>query len=214
MTTKVRNQLVLPAAFSLLAVLITVALSTLGADSNATPGTGEAAAPASLSNGAISPQDEADALHFVIAADREMYSREFVARQKGAAPSRGASTSGKPSESWPLPAEMLRRAAESIQSKGAEFNYALRSLHPLDPRDGPQTELELHGLTFVASHPGQNFYGQEMLGGRRYFTAVYPDIPAVAAGADRQDLGSASTPQRGPAGEVMGAIVVRVPLEF
>ena len=116
--------------------------------------------------------------------------------------------------SWPLPAEMFRRAAESIQSKGAEFSYALRSLHPIDPRNGPQTELEQRGLAFVTSHPTQNYYGQEMLGGRRYFTAVYPDIPAVVACVDCHNRRSASIPQRYQVGEVMGGIVVRVPLEF
>jgi hypothetical protein len=109
---------------------------------------------------------------------------------------------------------MLRRAAESIQSKGAEFSYALRSLHPIDPRNGPQTELEQRGLEFIASHPGQNYYGPEMLGGRRYVTAVYPDLPATASCIDCHTRRSASIPQRYKAGEVMGGIVVRVPLEF
>jgi hypothetical protein len=109
---------------------------------------------------------------------------------------------------------MIRRAAESIQSKGAEFSYALRSLHPSDPRNEPQTELEQRGLAFVASHPTQNYYGQEMLGGRRYFTAVYPDIPAAAACIDCHNRRSASIPQRHKVGEIMGGIVVRVPLEF
>jgi hypothetical protein len=199
---------------SLVAVLVAVALTSMGAGSNATTGTGEAAAPAPPSNGAISPQDEADSLHFVIAADREMYCREFVARQKGDAPLLTASAGGKTSESWPLPAEMLRRAAESIQSKGADFSYALRSLHPTDPRDGPQTDLERQGLAFIASHPSQNYYGQEMLGGRRYFTAVYPDLPVAAARVDGQDRQPASTPQGHQVGEAMGGIVIRVPLEF
>jgi hypothetical protein len=109
---------------------------------------------------------------------------------------------------------MLRRAAESIQNKGAEFSYALRSLHPVDPRDGPQTELEQRGLAFVTSHPGQNYYGQEMLGGRRYFTAVFPDIPAVTVRVDSQDRGLASIALSQQTGEVTGAVVVRVPLEF
>ena len=195
MTTKALHRLALPAAFSLAVLMTAVALSGLGsAGSSAAAGAGEAPAPSPPSNGAISPQDEADSLHYVIAADREVYSREFAARRMGGAPSR-SSGGGDPGAPWPAPAEMLRRAAESIQSEGAEFSYALRSLHPTEPRDGPQTDLERQGLAFVAGHPGQNYYGREMLGGRRYFTAVYPDIPAEA-------------------GEVTGGIVVRVPLEF
>jgi hypothetical protein len=206
MTTKDRRRIALPTALSLAAVLIAVALSSRGAGSN------PALPPAS--NGAISPQDEADSLHFVIAADREVYGREYLAHQEGGEPSPNAAAGTKPGESWPLPSEMFRRAAESIQSKGAEFSYALRSLHPIDPRDGPQTELEQRGLEFVTSHPSQNYYGQEMLGGRRYFTAVYPDNPAVTARVEGQDRRSASVPQNPQVGEVKDAIVVRVPLEF
>ena len=176
---KAQNRAALPAALSLVAVLMAFALSTRGADSSPGASPGDAQAPGSSSNAAISPQDQADALHFVIAADRELYVREY---------------SAKPGGSWPTPSEMLRRAAESIQIKGAEFSYALRFLHASDPRDEPQTELEQRGLAFVASHPGQNYYGQEMLGGRRYFTAVYPDTCEV--------------------GGATGGIVVRVPLEF
>ena len=133
-------------------------------------------------------------------------------RKDSASPN--TSAGGKPDESWPSPCEMFRRAAESVQSKGAEFSYALRSLRPVDPRNEPQTELEQRGLAFVTSHPTQNYYGQEMLGGRRYVTAIYPDMPAVAACVDCHNRRSASTPQHYQVGEVMGGIVVRVPLEF
>ena len=211
---KARNQVALPIALSLVALLIVLALSSRGAGPSPATTPADASALPPPSNGAISPQDQADSLHLVIAADREMYCRMYIARQTGDAPPPNASASGKPGESWPLPCEIFRRAAESIQSKGAEFSYALRSLHPIDPRNGPQTELEQRGLAFVTSHPTQNYYGQEMLGGRRYLTAVYPDIPAVAACVDCHNRRSASIPQRYQVGEAMGGIVVRVPLEF
>jgi hypothetical protein len=214
MTMKAQNRVALPTALSLVVLLMVFALFTLGADSNPATNPGDAPALPPPSNGAISPQNQADALHFVIAADREMYCRTYIARQTGDAPSSNASAGGKPGESWPSPCEMLRRAAESIQSKGAEFSYALRSHNPIDPRNGPQTELEQRGLAFVASHPTQNYYGPEMLGGRRYVTAVYPDLPAAAACVDCHNRRPASSPQRYQVGEVMGGIVVRVPLEF
>jgi hypothetical protein len=211
---KTRYRVALPTTLSLVALLIVLALSTLGAGSSSATSPSEAPTLPPPSNGAISPQDEADSLHLVIAADREMYCRTYIARQTGDAPSPKASASGKPGESWPSPCEMFRQAAESIQSKGAEFSYALRSLRPVDPRNEPQTELEQRGLAFVTSHPTQNYYGQEMLGGRRYVTAVYPDMPAVAACIDCHNRRSASVAQRYQVGEAMGGIVVRVPLEF
>jgi hypothetical protein len=211
---KPRNWFALPTALSFVSLAIVFALSTLGAGSDSATSPGDTPALPPPSNGAISPKDEADSLHLVIAADREIYCQMYIALQTGDAPSPKTSAGGKPGESWQLPCEMVRRAAESIQSKGAEFSYALRSLRPIDPRNGPQTELEQRGLAFVTSHPIQNYYGQEMLGGRRYLTAVYPDIPAVAACIDCHNRRSASIPQRYQVGESMGGIVVRVPLEF
>ncbi len=211
MIANVWNRVALPTVLSLGALLMIAALCTMGADTNAAKNSrGETLS----TNGAISPKDEADALHFVIAADRDLYCRVFIALQAGDTPPPEVSDGGKPKERWPLPSEMFRRAAESIQSKGAEFSYALRSLSPVDPRNEPQTELERTGLAFIASHPEQNYYGQEMLGGRRYFTAVYPDIPAAAACVDCHNQRPASIGRRHAAGEVMGGIVVRVPLEF
>ncbi len=212
---KLQDRIALPTAILAVAVLIVFAASPRrGAGSGPSTSPDGAPAPPASSNGAISPQDEADALHLIIAADREMYCQEYIAHQKEGEPSPDRSTRGKSGESWPLPEEMFRRAAESIQSKGAEFSYALRSLRPIDPRNGPQTELEQRGLAFIASHPSQNYYGQEMLGGRHYFTAVYPDIPAVAACVDCHNQGPPSNPQPRQAGEILGGIVVRVPLEF
>jgi len=200
----VRNRIAFPAALSVAALLTVVALLTMGADANPAAAARDAAAVAASTNAAISPQSQADALHFVIAADREMCVRAFDAAPAGA----------KPDASRPAPCELLRRACESIQSKGAEFSYALRSLHSLDPRNAPQTELEQKGLEFVAGHPTETYSGQEMLGGRRYFTVVYPDLPATASCLDCHARRAASPPPRYKVGEVMGGIVVRVPLEF
>lgn len=211
---KPQARFALQALFSFVAVLIVLTFSTRGAGSSpsATPSGAPAAPP--QTNGAISPQDEADALHYVIAADREMYCQEFIAHRKAGMNSPAPSSISRTAESWPLPEEMFRRAAESIQSKGAEFSYALRSLRPIDPRNGPQTELEQRGLAFIANHSSQNFYGEEMLGGRHYFTAVYPDIPAEAACINCHNRSPASISQRSHAGDILGGIVVRVPLEF
>jgi hypothetical protein len=204
MTVKAQERIALPAALSLVALLLVAAVCTLGAGSDPAAKADAAAAVAASTNAAISPQNQADALHFVIAADREMYVRALAAATAGA----------KPGESWPSPCELLRRAGESIQSKGAEFSYALRSLHSLDPRNEPQTELEQKGLEFIASHPAETYSGQEMLGGRRYFTVVYPDLPATASCVDCHNRRSPSASPRHQVGEIMGGIVVRVPLEF
>lgn len=187
------------APLAALSLVIVFALCALGAESNPatdTDGNPEQAPP---SNGAISPEHHADALHYVIAADRELYCR--------------ASNASSARERF-SPCELLRRAAESIQSSGAEFSYALRSLEPIDARNGPQTELEQEGLAFVASHPAENYYGNETLGGRRYVTAVYRDMPATASCVECHSRRSNAARHPQHAGDILGGIVVRIPLEF
>ncbi len=212
MTPETRNRSALPAALFLGALLAMAALFPMGAEPGPATNPGGAAELSPSSNGAISPQDQADALHLVIATDRAQYCGLFVALKGrgGRSAGAGADRAG----SLPLPCEMFRRSAESIQGKGAEFSFALRSLHPLDPRDAPQTELERRGLESIARHPTKNYYGREMLGGRRYFTGVYPDLPAAAACVDCHNRRSAATGHRYTAGEPMGGVVVRIPLEF
>jgi hypothetical protein len=205
MTAKPENRTALAATLCLATLMAAVATTTLGADSApATKPSGPA--DAASSNAVISPQTQADALHFVIAADRELYFQMYLAHAV-------TTPSGQGKANWDYPADVLRRSAESIQRKGAEFSYALRSLDPINPRNGPQTELEKTGLAFVATHPTQTYYGREMLGGREYVTAVYPDLPAVAACISCHSQKSASA-SRYKVGESLGGLVVRIPLEL
>ncbi len=148
------------------------------------------------------PQEMADALHAVIAADREVYAKYFDEAVQGG------------STNLAVPAHLLRQASEAVQTKGAEFHYVLRSLWPINPKNAPETATEKTGLQYVVEHPDTNYYSEESLGGRRYFTAVYADkafVPSCAAchntqkGSPRKDFKT---------GDVMGGIVVRVPLEF
>jgi hypothetical protein len=204
MTLNIRRRIALPGALLLAALAAGIALHALRAGK--APG---GATPPTDTNGAVSPKDEADSLHYVIAADREMLCRVYLARRPA-----DANAGGGPGDSWPCPSVTLREACESIQSQGAEFSYALRSPAPLGQRNGPQTDLEQAALSFIAAHPGQNYYGKEMLGGRSYFTAVYPDLPAAAACIECHNRLSAPALPRHRAGDALGAVVVRVPLEF
>jgi hypothetical protein len=170
-----------------------------------------APAPAAVT---FKPQEMADALHAVIAADREVYALQVVQRLQADEHAIGVSQNWQQEKALPLPAQMLRMASEEIQKKGAEFHYILRSLHPINPKNGPQTETERTGLQSVVDQSGTNYYSEESLGGRRYFTAVYPDVARSSACVDCHNQHSASTARTYKVGEVMGGIIVRVPLEF
>ena len=160
------------------------------------------------------PKEMADALHAVIAADREIYARHIVQRLQSEEKLIKCSENWREEKALPVPAQMLRLASESAQQKGAEFHYVLRSLWPINPKNGPETATEKTGLQAVLEHPDSNYYAQESLGGRRYFTAVYPDMATVPACVECHNANPSSAKRDFKPGDVMGGMVVRVPLEF
>ena len=160
------------------------------------------------------PQEMADALHAVIAANREQYSLQLVQRLCIEEKVLNATGNWKQDKALPLPAQMLRMESEAVQQKGAEFHYVLRSLWPINPKNAPETDTERLGLQFVAEHPDTNYYAAESLGGRRYFTAVYADTALCTACVDCHNRHQESPRTNFRIGEVMGGIIVRVPLEF
>lgn len=152
------------------------------------------------------PQEMADALHAIIAADRETFARQVIQPLAEAKAGNLVSV--------PVPSHLLRAASESIQQKGAEFHYVLRSLWPVNPRNAPETATEKTGLQYVLEHPEANYYSEESLGGRKYFTAVYADRAVVPVCVECHNQNSKSPKKDFKQGDIMGGIVVRVPLEF
>jgi hypothetical protein len=148
----------------------------------------------------VSLRKMADSLHAVIAANRQIEA-ELRAREPA--------QTGRPPH-----AEVLRRANLRIQQRGAEFSYTLRSLHPINPSASPQTEVEQLGLESMALEPSEPFMTEETLGGRSYFTAVYADRATLPSCVECHNAHPRSPKQDYQLGDVMGAIVVRIPLEF
>ena len=151
---------------------------------------------------AFKPREMADALHAVIAADRDTYAR-YVLQEL----TRGGQRTD-------LPPHLNRIASEKVQQKGAEFHFVVRSLWPIEPKNNPETAIEKTGLQQVIAHPETNYYSEESLGGRLYFTAVYPDAAVLPLCAECHNQHPNSPKKDFKTGDVMGGIVVRVPLEF
>ena len=64
----------------------------------------------------------------------------------------------------------------------------------------------------IAANPGQNFYTEETLGGKTYFTAVYAD-KAVAPACVSCHNEHKDTPKKDfKIGDTMGGVVIRVPV--
>ena len=147
-------------------------------------------------------------------SDRTNYTKMIVQRL---GPNKGGFI--KPDEHWqdkedgaPLPAQMFRYGAEGVAELTDDFTYSLQSLWPVNKQNAPKTELEKVGLTFIADNPGQNYYGEEELGGVKYFTAVYPDVAVSPACTSCHNDHKDSPRTDFAIGEVMGGVVIRVPV--
>jgi hypothetical protein len=176
-----------------------------------------AASPSPPSPSGISPRKFVDAVHAVMMADRTVYAQKVVTRlQQQKAPV-------EPSEYWeneehtiPLPAQMFRMGAELVsENKEAGFTYALKSKWALNKQNTAKTDVEIEGIEYLIAHPDENYYTEEKLGDKTYYTAFYADKAVAQACWDchnnhsnRED----SFPEF-KEGDVMGAVIVRVPLD-
>ncbi|BBL71407.1 Tll0287-like domain-containing protein [Methylogaea oryzae] len=164
-------------------------------------------------SGGIQPQTMADALHAVLAADRAVYADSVVNRLANQEKVIKATEHWKDDKSLPLPAQVFRMGSETVAEQGHNFSYALLSLWPINKKNEAKTEAEKTGLQFVTDHPGENYYGEEELGGKRYFTAVYADKAVSEACAACHNRHADSPRTDFKLNDVMGGVVVRIPLD-
>ena len=115
----------------------------------------------------VSPQTFTDSLFAVMKSDRTNYTKLIIQRL---GPNKGNFI--KPNEHWedmdegaPLPAQMFRYGAEGVAEMTDDFTYSLQSLWCINKQNCPSTDTEKEGLEFISANPGQNFYGEEELGG-------------------------------------------------
>jgi uncharacterized protein DUF3365 len=160
----------------------------------------------------ISPKQMADALHAVMEADRTVYTRNVVNRLQNDEKVIKASEHWQDEKALPLPAQMFRMGSEMAAQKNSDFSYALLSLWPVNKQNVPKTDIEKTGLQFVVDNHGQNYYGEETLGGKKYFTAVYPDVAVAQACIACHNAHTDSPRSDFQMGEVMGGVVVRIPV--
>jgi hypothetical protein len=160
----------------------------------------------------ISPQQLTDSLHLVLATDRTVYTKLVVNRLQNEEKVIKASEHWKEDKALVLPAQMFRAGAEMVRDKGATFSYSLLSTWPINKQNAPKTDAEKTGLDYVVANKGKNYYTEETLGGKKYFTAVYPD-PAVAPACITCHNDHKDSPKKDfKLGDTMGGVVIRVPL--
>jgi len=194
-----------------LAIGSLVSLSLVGMVGCSQQATTTESAPAVVG---IDPKIYTDSLFAVMKADRTNYTK-LVVKRLGPA---GADVI-KPDEHWEdiengtlLPAQMFRAGSEAVAEMTDDFTYSLQSLWPIGKQNGPKTPIEKAGLEYIAENPGENYYGEEKLGEVTYYTAVYPDVAVSDACTTCHNDHKDSPKTDFKLGEVMGGVVIRVPL--
>lgn len=160
----------------------------------------------------FTPRQMTDWLHLVMSSDRTVYTRLIVNRLQNKEKVIKASEHFEDEKALVLPAQMFRFGAEMVGEETDDFSYSLLSLWPINKQNAPRSDVEKTGLQFIVDNKGDNYYAVEELGGKKYFTAIYPDM-AVAPACVSCHNGHKDTPKKDFAlGDVMGGVVIRVPM--
>lgn len=157
-------------------------------------------------------QQVADMLHTVMDSDRFIYTTKVVARLAVQDKVITADEHFVDKKALPLPAQMFRFGAERVAEKNKNFSYSLLSLWPVNKQNAPRTEAEKAGLKFVAENKGKNYYGEETLGGKKYYTAIYADTGVSPACVSCHNAHPESPRKDFKLGDVMGGVVIRIPM--
>jgi len=160
----------------------------------------------------ISMESYSDSVFQVIKAHRTSYAKFIINRLVN------EEKVIKASEHWKdekgallLPAQMFRETATILQDSGSDISFSLLSLVPINKQNAPKTDVEKKGLEYVNANPDKSFYGEEKLGPKTYFTAVYPDNAVSMACVSCHNNHKDSPKKDFKIGENMGGVVIRIP---
>jgi uncharacterized protein DUF3365 len=154
----------------------------------------------------------ADYIHSVLESDRQVYSEHVVNRLQ-------KNNIVYASENWwednalLLPAQFLLNASDLIINKNIDLDFKLISSWPINKHNGPANEFERRGLKDIIRHPVRPFIEYREIGGRKYFQAVYPDFAVSPACVSCHNAHPNSPKRDFKLNDVMGGIVMTLPLE-
>ena len=153
----------------------------------------------------------ADFIHSVIEANRTFYSKHVVERLENA-------ISLKATENWeeentlPLPAQFLNLSSKISNARGIGMKYRLISLSPINPNNSPSSDLEKLGMLEIMENPKEPFTWTIQKGARRIFQAIYPDLGITESCVTCHNNHPKSSKKDFEVGDVMGGIVINIPL--
>ncbi len=159
----------------------------------------------------LNPRDVADLFHAIVSANRTVYSQVVVNRLMLQDKVLKASEHFLKEKTLPLPAQIFRLGAELAAEKNRKVFYSLHSYWPLNKLNAPGSEMEKKALAFVTVKD-ENFYGEEEIDGIKYFLAVYPDRATDQSCVKCHNSHKDSPRRDFKLGEVMGGVVIRIPI--
>jgi hypothetical protein len=160
----------------------------------------------------IEPEKVAEYVHAVIQANRTVYATHVVEKlqDKGIVE---AAEQWRQENALPLPAQFLIETGRMVAEKGSGIKYRLVSLWPIYVWNAPSTDFERKGLEAVKRDPEKPYTAFTRIGRERFFQAVYADV-AVAHNCVACHNAHPNSPRRNfKLNDVMGGIVITIPVD-
>jgi hypothetical protein len=161
----------------------------------------------------IPPETVADYLHSVIEADRTFYTIHVVERLQKGGTTKAAENWRAKKDVLPLPAQFLRESSELAATTGSKIRYRLISLWPINPMNAPDGAAERRGLEMVQEHPERSVTGTIKDGEQTYFQAIYADRAVSQSCVTCHNSHPKSQKKDFSMHDVMGGLVIEIPLE-
>jgi len=161
--------------------------------------------------GDIPASTVANYVHSVIEANRTFYTIHIVERlqAKGVVT---AAENWRVTDTLPLPAQFLRESADLATKTGSKIDYRLISLWPINKQNGPVDDFERTGLKEVLAQQERAYTGTITRDGERYFRAIYADKAVSQACIGCHNVHPNSPKKDFKPNDVMGGIVISIPL--
>ena len=112
-----------------------------------------------------------------------------------------------------MPAQFLIETGRLVGEKGTGLKYRLVSLWPIYVWNAPSTDFERKGLEAISKTPDQPYTGFVKVGRDRSFQAVYADRAISQSCVDCHNSHPNSPRRDFKLNEVMGGIVITIPIE-
>jgi hypothetical protein len=159
----------------------------------------------------ISPEIVADYIHSVVQADRTFYTSEIVERMQ----TRGivsAAENWKETGDLPLPAQFVLETGRLVAKQPNGLRFRLISSWAINKMNSPTTEFERTGLTKILVNTDRPYTGVTTEGKTRVFQALYPDKALSQRCADCHNVHPKSPKRNFKTGDVMGGVLLTIPL--